>query len=52
MTKRWTKERISALSFEERRNLFQNAKSRGSPDAVALAELIESIGLTELSNSR
>ncbi len=46
MVEQWTEEKIRALSSEQQRKLYQNAKSHGSAQGEALAKLIEEVGLS------
>lgn len=41
----WTEERLRAATPEERARLYANAKRMGTPDALAIAQRIESLGL-------
>ncbi len=43
--KNWTKERIVALSSQDRARLYTNARKQGTAEADALAKLIEEAGL-------
>ena len=36
----WTKEKIEALSPEQRENLFDNARAKGTPEAQAILDLM------------
>ena len=51
MAIQWTEERIRELSSNDRRNLYENAKSHGSPESDALVELIKRVGLSDQKHS-
>ncbi len=46
MAEKWTEEKIRALSSEQRRKLYRNAKLHGSAQGDATAKLIEEVGLS------
>ncbi|MBT3787096.1 MAG: hypothetical protein HN725_00420 [Alphaproteobacteria bacterium] len=47
----WTEDRVKVLSSSDRRNLYENAKSHGSPEGDALVELIKRVGLSDQKHS-
>jgi hypothetical protein len=51
MAIKWTEDRVENLSTSDRRNLYENAKSHGSPEGDALVELIERVGLSDKKHS-
>ena len=41
----WTRTKLRALTLEARHNVWRNARTLGTPEAVKLAEAIEGLGL-------